>query len=804
MSRVYVATTRSRSVSLLGTADTRTLRPHSQSFSGSCSSRQNINKGFDYHKSITSSGSLHSLGESENDNVFEMKVRPSLCRGDLDAMGNAAVGEKLATSSKSSLAMAAMGIRNGSKVYAEELPITKSSSDEQDKRRESTEEKRSKFGFLWWRPACIQVLNNPKGYLVFLCLLALIQNMTVLGYLNVVITTLERRFRLTSVRSGFIVTAYDISNLIVCAFVTYFGERGHKPKWVGVGSILFSIGSAVFCLPHFLAGKYQFGGTQDEICPNISNTTSGGVCDDVTSADDSMLPYYWLFITGQVLHGWGGSTLYTLGITYMDDGLSSSTFGLYMGIFTAMNAVGPALGYILGGAMLSELYMDVLTSASSLGITANNPVWVGAWWLGFMINAVLLFVIALIFLGFPENLPVSKDVLLEKRVESQDGCDFQASEGFIQTLREFPVALWNLVKNIPFLCICGMATTEWFVNAGLTSFGPKYFESQFNMSAGQASNDIGIISVMAGIVGAVVSGLLMKKLDLSMKGLLKLSLVCAVVSLASQFVFIFHCPNVPFAGVTVPYGDRTGSLNSTSLTSSCHGQCACSETFDPVCGADNVLYNSPCHAGCAAQNRTSNGVTIYTQCTCIADALLMANETSAAAADVDAIATRGRCSQSCSHRWIFYIMMFISFTSTTMLLVPAWTATVRCVAHSLRGFALGLQTVMYGALGTVPAPVIFGLLIDRSCLLWETGCDGSKSCWLYNNQKFSRSFLLITVLFKSVTFVLCVGALYSYRPTEHPAKQIQAEKKQTQQKDFERSRGSFSTSFRDKSYTVNT
>lgn len=50
-----------------------------------------------------------------------------------------------------------------------------------------------------------------------------------------------------------------------------------------------------------------------------------------SSPDDSMMLYYWLFIIGQVLHGWGGSTLYTVGITYMDESLPSSTFGLYMG-----------------------------------------------------------------------------------------------------------------------------------------------------------------------------------------------------------------------------------------------------------------------------------------------------------------------------------------------------------------------------------------------------------------------------------------------------------------------------------------
>ena len=94
------------------------------------------------------------------------------------------------------------------------------------------------------------------------------------------------------------------------------------------------------------------------------------------------------------------------------------------------------------------------------------------------------------FRFFPRQF--SDQVLDAKKVEShQAGCEFESRDGYAESLRDFPRALGKLVLNAPFMCISGMATAEWFVYAGLTSFGPKFFESQFNISAGEASNDIG-------------------------------------------------------------------------------------------------------------------------------------------------------------------------------------------------------------------------------------------------------------------------------------------------------------------------
>ena len=109
-----------------------------------------------------------------------------------------------------------------------------------------------------WKPKWAQFFNNPKGFLFLLSVQGFLQGMIAFGFLYVVITTLEKRFNLSSVSSGTMVGCYDIASMSVVIFVTYFGERGSIPRWVGWGGLIFATGSLSFTLPHFLTGFYDF------------------------------------------------------------------------------------------------------------------------------------------------------------------------------------------------------------------------------------------------------------------------------------------------------------------------------------------------------------------------------------------------------------------------------------------------------------------------------------------------------------------------------------------------------------------
>lgn len=45
-------------------------------------------------------------------------------------------------------------------------------------------------------------------------------------------------------------------NLLVIAFVSYFGAKLHRPKIIAVGCVLMSIGTFIIALPHFIIGRW--------------------------------------------------------------------------------------------------------------------------------------------------------------------------------------------------------------------------------------------------------------------------------------------------------------------------------------------------------------------------------------------------------------------------------------------------------------------------------------------------------------------------------------------------------------------
>lgn len=79
------------------------------------------------------------------------------------------------------------------------------------------------------------------------------------GLVNVSISTIEKRFELNSSLAGVISASYDIAFCVLSLFVSFFGERGHKPRWLAFSSFMIGLGSLVFALPHFAGGIYQYG-----------------------------------------------------------------------------------------------------------------------------------------------------------------------------------------------------------------------------------------------------------------------------------------------------------------------------------------------------------------------------------------------------------------------------------------------------------------------------------------------------------------------------------------------------------------
>lgn len=57
-----------------------------------------------------------------------------------------------------------------------------------------------------------------------------------------------------------------------------------------------------------------------------------------------------------------------------------------------------------------------------------------------------------------------------------------------------------------------------------------------------------------------------------------------------------------------------------------------------------------------------------------------------------------------------------------------------------KAMAMGIIQFAIGLFGNVPCPIIYGAVIDSTCLVWETICGKQGACSLYDANAFRHFF----------------------------------------------------------------
>lgn len=58
-----------------------------------------------------------------------------------------------------------------------------------------------------------------------------------------------------------------------------------------------------------------------------------------------------------------------------------------------------------------------------------------------------------------------------------------------------------------------------------------------------------------------------------------------------------------------------------------------------------------------------------------------------------------------------------------------------------KAMAMGIIQFAISLFGNVPCPIIYGAVIDSTCLIWETICNRQGACSLYDPDAFRHFFL---------------------------------------------------------------
>ena len=305
-----------------------------------------------------------------------------------------------------------------------------------------------------------------------------------------ILSTLERRYRLSSVASGSIGVLFDVAVMTSAILVSYFGERGHKPRWLGFSLVLQGIACWIFASPHVLFGRYTAGSITEtvEICTLESNMT------DIDCSSSNYFAYA-IFITAYFLLGIAAAPLFTIGTTFLDDIVRPKFVPLYLAVFYITTVLGPVIGFILGGGFLS-IYVDV---GKETRLTQDDPGWVGAWWISYILNGGLSILISIPFFLFPRQLPDSDIIKAERMKEMAKVLHEKliGSKTFIEEVKSFLGHIKSLLLNPSYVFLCFALGTMFLLVSGLVDFSPKYLESQYNVDPSTSAYIVGAVGAVS-------------------------------------------------------------------------------------------------------------------------------------------------------------------------------------------------------------------------------------------------------------------------------------------------------------------
>ncbi|XP_051238779.1 solute carrier organic anion transporter family member 1C1-like isoform X1 [Dicentrarchus labrax] len=598
------------------------------------------------------------------------------------------------------------------------------------------------------------------------------------SYMKSTITQLERRFDIPSYLIGIIDGSFEIGNLLVIAFVSYFGAKLHRPKIIAIGCILMSFGTFLIAMPHFIIGRYKI---ETSARSSLNSTSNLSPCPESSPESTragyrpSVLPSrvceressvsMWIYVfLGNVLRGIGETPVQPLGISYIDDYAQSENAALYIGFVQTMSVIGPVFGYLLG-SLCAKIYVDIgYVDMETVTITPGDARWVGAWWLGYLIAGTITLMSAVPFWFLPKSLPIPVDKHDTRCTPEQTRFikDSQTMEhkfrpeepaNLHQMAKDFVPTVKSLLGNPVYIIYLCVTIIQFNSLIGMVTYKPKYIEQHYGQSASKANFLMGMINIPAVALGMFSGGVVMKKYKLGIMGAAKFAFGTSLLGyFLSLFFLAMSCENSKVAGITVSYTGVEGlSYQEPSLFSDCNSGCLCSRReWDPVCGENGITYVSPCLAGCASSTGYGRN-TVFDNCRCVALADSQPGNLTA---------TLGQCPRRDSCDRIFPYFLALSVLSSFIISLggtPGFMLLVRCIKPELKSLALGVHTLATRTLAGIPAPIYFGAIIDTTCLKWGYKmCGGRGACRIYNTSAYRIVYLGLTLGLRTVSFFLCI------------------------------------------------
>ena len=162
----------------------------------------------------------------------------------------------------------------------------------------------------------------------------------------------------------------------------------------------------------------------------------------------------------------------------------------------------------------------------------------------------MFLIVCIPMLGFPQEFRSTKKLREEKR-------DFEDTIPEEVPIGTKPKHLWQatmaLLKNKSFIFISLAVTAEGLTTGGFSTFIPKFFESQYFVSASDASFYTGLVVVPGAGGGIFLGGYLIKRFNWNCRKMLKMSMLFSFLAFVATSVILTGCKTKKIYGINVPY-----------------------------------------------------------------------------------------------------------------------------------------------------------------------------------------------------------------------------------------------------------
>ncbi|XP_070571294.1 solute carrier organic anion transporter family member 1A4-like [Ptychodera flava] len=365
------------------------------------------------------------------------------------------------------------------------------------------------------RTSCRQRLASIN--FVFLMLVLNSFTLTIeLSFSFISITSIQKRYGLSSGFIGLTETLQEITEITSVIFITYFGGRpnSHKPRWIATAFLVCSLAFFTKALTQFVSTPYNYDNSRlpanfhevrfPDACVEQNATQYLQDVDDILLSNttecqstlaSSLVPKgsepVILILVASILLGAGKKAGYALGIPYIDDNVSKIKSPMYIA--------------------------DSEQPKTDTGQHGDGE----------------------------ETLNTAgKLVHIKEKVERQS---------IAGNLKDLPRVMRRLASN-PTLVATVLGNTALVANVGMAMFHPKYLEEQFRITAAQSGMFVVLNVFLPTFAGFLTCGFVLKRWKPSLKKMAVFLVVLDLFVVCFPFIkMTLGCQNDKIAGVTVPY-----------------------------------------------------------------------------------------------------------------------------------------------------------------------------------------------------------------------------------------------------------